>query len=161
VTAYGGTGSEVYLAVVGCNCVDDDADGLTSCDDNCPADYNPSQSDQDHDGQGDRCDVNDGLIYLYATDKTHIAWQQELGPSSWSVYEGDLGVLKATGVYTQTPGSNPLAQKSCGVTQNPFNDPETPASGKVKFALVAGSNTLTGLGTNSAGVARPNTSPCP
>jgi hypothetical protein len=37
-------------------CHDDDADDLVSTADNCPDDYNPTQSDQDSDGQGDVCD---------------------------------------------------------------------------------------------------------
>jgi hypothetical protein len=37
-------------------CHDDDADDLVSTADNCPDDYNPTQTDQDSDGQGDVCD---------------------------------------------------------------------------------------------------------
>jgi hypothetical protein len=36
--------------------VDTDADGIGDACDNCPAAYNPSQSDRDHDGVGDACD---------------------------------------------------------------------------------------------------------
>ena len=35
---------------------DDDSDGVTNASDNCPANFNPSQTDTDSDGQGDACD---------------------------------------------------------------------------------------------------------
>ena len=138
-----------------------DADRLGDVCDNCLFDFNPPQSDFDHDGQGDLCDLNDGLIYIYSTDRDYIEWQGESGPSSWSVYEGDLSVLKATGAYTQAPGSNALAHRTCGVTEVYAADVEVPGAGAVKFALVSGGNSLTGLGATSSGVPRANTNPCP
>jgi hypothetical protein len=79
------------------------------------------------------------------------------------LYEGDLLVLKSTGVYSQASGSNPLAHKTCGVTQDYVEDFETPPVGAVKFALVTGrTGGIEGsLGTNSAGAMRPNVNPCP
>jgi len=127
-------------------------------------DFNPTQSDFNFDGEGDACDVNDGLIYIFGTDdETFIEWQAESGPSSWNAYEGDLAVLKSTGVYTQSPGSNPLADRQCGVADPFVEDLVVPAAGKVRFSLVTG---VTGgvegsLGTNSAGTPRPNANPCP
>ena len=35
---------------------DDDNDGVTDSEDNCPINYNPAQSDIDYDGSGDACD---------------------------------------------------------------------------------------------------------
>ena len=209
VTAYGGQGSEIYLSLVGCNCVDTDGDGITNCNDNCASvanlsqansdgdmlgdacdncllvanptqldvdgdrrgdacdnclnDFNPPQSDTDHDGQGDRCDVNDGLIYLYSTNDNAVEWQPETGPTTWNVYEGSLSVLRSTGVYTQPPGSNPLAQRSCGLTGTSLADAEAIAVGTAKFALVTSKvgGVESSLGTNSAGTTRPNANPCP
>lgn len=42
----------------GCSdlCSDGDGDGLGSCEDNCPDEFNPSQTDGDGDGLGDACD---------------------------------------------------------------------------------------------------------
>ncbi len=144
--------------------LDADGDGLGDPCDNCPERYNPSQTDIDHDGEGDACDLNDGLIYVLGTDdKNYVEWQQEQGPAAWNVYEGDLSVLRATGVYTQLPGSNPLAARYCGGTDPWVADVGVPPDGAVKFSLVTG---VTGgvegsLGTNSTGIERANTNPCP
>jgi hypothetical protein len=104
------------------------------------------------------------LIYVLGTDdKDFIEWQAELGPSSWNVYEGDLSVLRSSGVYTQAPGSNPLAGRQCGVTDVFVQDLVVPGPGQVRFSLVTG---VTGgvegnLGTSSAGAPRANANPCP
>jgi hypothetical protein len=142
--------------------VDSDADAIHDACDNCPFVVNPTQSDFDHDGQGDACDLNDGLIYEWRANKTSISWQAEQGPSWWNVYTGDLAVMRSTGVYTQVPGSNPLASRQCGVFATVANDPVLPAPGKVSYSLVTG---VTGgvegsLGSSSSGP-RANANPCP
>ena len=40
-------------------CDDADGDGICAVDDNCPNDYNPGQEDNDEDGLGDACDLDD------------------------------------------------------------------------------------------------------
>jgi hypothetical protein len=142
---------------------DQDGDVVGNLCDNCRFDANATQGDFDHDGQGDRCDLNDGLIFLFSTSVHAIEWTPEIGPTRWNVYEGDLGVLRATGVYTQTPGSNALAERHCNKPFPIVNDFDVPTPGRVKFALVTGvtHGAEGSLGTTSAGVPRSNTNPCP
>jgi N-acetylneuraminic acid mutarotase len=143
---------------------DTDVDRVGDACDNCLFDFNATQSDFNQDGEGDICDVNDGLIYVFGTDdKNFIEWQGETGPSSFNVYEGDLSVLRSTGIYTQAPGSNPLADRQCGVADLFVEDLVVPSSGQVRFSLVTGvtAGIEGSLGTNSAGAPRANTNPCP
>jgi hypothetical protein len=104
------------------------------------------------------------MIFVWGTDeKTYVEWQDEHGPTSWNVYTGDLSVLRATGAYTQSAGSNPLAARMCGLTDLFAYDPTIPAVGKVEFSLVTGvtAGVEGSLGTDGAGAPRPNTNPCP
>ena len=142
---------------------DTDADRVGDACDNCPLDYNPTQSDFDHDGEGDICDLNDGLIYIYSTDSNYREWQSESGYTTWHSYRGSLSVLRATGKFTQVPGSNPLATRACGVSDPYVFDADVPAPGDVAFNLVTGvaGGVESSLGTNSAGVPRLNSNPCP
>ncbi len=141
---------------------DVDGDAIHDVCDNCRSAFNTTQSDFDHDGQGDACDLNDGLIYEWRNDKTTVSWQAEAGPTSWTVYVGDLAVLRATGVYTQIPGANALAARQCGVVTTIANEPGVPATGKVSFSLVTGlTNGVEGpLGSATSGP-RTNANPCP
>ena len=72
-------------------------------------------------------------------------------------------MLKATGIYTQDPATVPLASRTCGTVASAAADPVVPPTGQGVFYLVTGThNGVEGtLGTNSAGVTRPNTNPCP
>jgi hypothetical protein len=143
--------------------IDGDGDGVGNACDDCPTDFDPSQTDFDHDGQGDRCDLNDGLILIYITDRDFIDWQNETGPNAWNVYEGDLSVLRSTGVYAQQPSSNPIADRRCHLGLNYTDNFYEPPPGTVQFSLVTGMTGFTegSLGTNSAGVPRANANPCP
>jgi len=106
---------------------------------------------------------DDGLILLFRTEPGWIEWQTDAGATTYNVYQGDLSVLRATGEYTQAPGSNALAERACAIEMPEFLDPDNPPAGEVQFALVGGvsSGVEGGLGTNSAGVPRANTHPCP
>jgi hypothetical protein len=151
--------------------VDSDVDGVHNACDNCLLEYNASQTDFDGDGTGDVCDLDDGLIYVLSADSSHVEWQDETGPTSWNVYEGDLDVLRETGVYTQATGSNPLAARLCGISPAAacaggacsVTDTVVPDPGKLKLALVTGAQNggEWSLGTDSHGNVRPNTNPCP
>lgn len=142
---------------------DTDGDRIGDVCDNCIFNYNSTQSDFDHDGEGDICDLNDGLIYVFSTDRNYREWQAEAGFTSWNSYRGSLAVLRATGQYTQAPGSNPLATRDCGVFDSYVFDDVVPSPGEVAFNLVTGveGGVEGSLGTNSASVPRPNAHPCP
>jgi len=130
--------------------------------DNCPVDPNTGQSDTNHDGEGDVCDTNDGLIHEFRDDKSSISWEAEQGPTSWNVYIGDLSALRATGVYTQLPGSNALAARDCGEAMTFSDDLTTPALGQASFSLVTGvTGGVEGSLENSTAGPRPNANPCP
>jgi hypothetical protein len=141
---------------------DSDADTIRDACDNCRFVVNATQTDFDHDGQGDACDLDDGLIWQWRANKTSVSWQAEQGPSSWNVYIGDLDVLKTTGVYTQVPGSNALASRQCGVLTTSASDLLAPAPSGASFSLVTGvtAGVEGSLGSASAGP-RTNTNPCP
>lgn len=143
--------------------LDQDADGAGDACDNCPSESNAGQSDMDFDGQGDLCDLDDGNILVFRDDRLSIRWRPEAGPTSWNAYVGDLAVLRATGIYTQGPGSNPLASRQCGLPSEVAPDPAVPGPGGVSFSLVTGTyGGIEGtLGSDGLGVERPNANPCP
>ncbi|HKQ62081.1 MAG TPA: thrombospondin type 3 repeat-containing protein [Candidatus Polarisedimenticolaceae bacterium] len=144
---------------------DQDGDRDGDLCDNCPFDADPTQHDRDGDQVGDVCDLDDGFLffrfyYSFSVDP-YVEWQEETGTGPWHVYRGDLEVLRATGTYTQVPGSNPAADRQCGLNVPYYLDPWAPQPGKVAFFLATGTAGATGLGVDSAGVARPNAAPCP
>jgi hypothetical protein len=142
---------------------DTDVDRIGDVCDNCLLDYNESQSDADLDQEGDVCDLDDGIILLFRIDPDFVEWQAETGPTAWNVYQGDLAVLRSSGVYTQLPGTNPLAERDCGVIGFYVSDSDTPPVGAVQFSLVTGivGSVEGSLGQDSTGTERPNANPCP
>jgi hypothetical protein len=142
---------------------DYDGDAVGDACDNCFFDHNPGQSDLDADFEGDRCDLDDGLIYVFFTTPDYVEWQEELGYDSWNSYKGDLDVLKASGLYTQEPGSNGLARRDCGLGYPWSEDFTPPPSGKAAHFLTTGvsAGAEGSLGRNSAGNERPNANPFP
>ena len=141
---------------------DDDDDGLGEACDNCDDDHNPAQADFDSDSEGDLCDLNDGLIYALFQDDGSLHWQLEDGFERWNVYRGDLAVLTAGGDYSQQPGSNPLAEQTCGMSAPPLMDDDSPGPGQVAFYLISGVQGFNegSLGNSSHGLPRLNAFPC-
>jgi hypothetical protein len=107
--------------------------------------------------------VDDGTIYLLFSDPSYVEWQAEWGFDTWDCYEGDLQVLRDTGVYTQAPGSNPIAGQDCGLTDPWSANLDPPPPGMTAFFLVAGtsSSATSGLGQDGQGAERPVVNSCP
>ncbi|HEX6852446.1 MAG TPA: right-handed parallel beta-helix repeat-containing protein [Candidatus Polarisedimenticolaceae bacterium] len=131
--------------------------------DNCAGAFNPAQSDVDADLEGDVCDLDDGIVTFTAHRDDGLDWQAETGFAAWNVYRGDLAVLKGTDVYTQAPGSNPLAARWCDLAATSLSDATLPVGGATAFYLVTGENAggEGTLGMRSNGSPRPNATPCP
>jgi len=140
---------------------DTDADRVGDVCDNCIFDPNPAQADVDSDFEGDVCDLDDGLLLFTDMGPDYQVWQPEVVYGSFNLYRGDLVVLRSTGNYTQDLG-NVNADRFCGVTDYFYGDAFAPPSRQLFFYLVTGVSGVEGsLGTNSAGVERPNDWPCP
>jgi len=101
------------------------------------------------------------VIAFGSRDIVHIT--PAVGFESYNLYRGDLAILRASGTYTQVPGSNPLAWKNCALADPAFWDPDIPAPGTGAFYLVSGrlGGVEGSLGTDSAGAERPRTHTCP
>lgn len=143
--------------------VDSDSDGALDPDDNCIVRSNGGQSDRDADGEGDACDVDDGAIFLALDGSATLGWERESAYDAWHVYRGDLQVLRATGIYTPLPGSDPVAQRFCGLGPAELDDPFAPGAGVAAYYLVSGvaGGIEGGLGEDGAGLPRNNLNPCP
>jgi len=143
--------------------VDPDVDGVTSACDNCPFRANRDQSDMDADREGDACDLDDGFILVDLQDQFHVTWQGETAFTTFNLYRGDLAVQRAGGGSTQDPALVPLAAKTCGVDGESLIDSVALQPGQAVFYLVTGHGAAgeSSLGTDSNGVPRANTHPCP
>jgi len=142
---------------------DSDGDGIHDLCDNCPNTSNSTQSDFDHDGEGDACDLNDGLILFTLVGKGGVRWQQETTYQQFNLYRGSLDRLLTVWEYTQDPVVEPEAAHWCGLTTNQQSDSRKPPVGRINFYLVTGKNGTveSSLGTRSDGTERPNSHPCP
>lgn len=142
--------------------IDFDEDGLGNSCDNCVNAVNPGQGDSDGDGQGDACDLDDGIVVFTLVDDPDLRWQPDPFYTFFNLYRGSLDVLRAGGDYTQTPGSNPYADRFCDLLQLSYEDTMLPSEGEAFYWLVTGDGVggESGLG-DGAGLSRSNASPCP
>jgi len=142
---------------------DSDSDGVMDPADNCVVRSNSGQSDRDADGQGDACDVDDGAIFLALDGGAVVSWERETLYDAWNVYRGDLQNLRATGIYTPLPGSDPVAQRFCGLDLPELDDAYGPGAGVAAYYLASGvaGGVEGGLGEDGAGLQRDNLNPCP
>ncbi len=132
--------------------------------DNCPLAFNPSQTDTDADSEGDACDTDDGNLFVYHDNPSGVKWDAEEGFPTFNAYRGELAALIATGIYSQEPGSNPVAAQICGTAGTAAGDAELLDPGTVVFYLLSGvteGGVEGSLGPDSTGVERPNHFPCP
>ncbi|HEV8201878.1 MAG TPA: S8 family serine peptidase [Candidatus Polarisedimenticolia bacterium] len=140
--------------------LDADGDGLASCFDNCPNDFNPGQENRDADAQGDACDPDDGVIEVRLASTTQVVWQQETGFQVFDLYRGDLASLHDTDHdgAAQEYGSC-FAENLAGPV---FADNDVPAVGRGFLYLVTGRSggVESGLGSASSGALRPNVHDC-
>jgi hypothetical protein len=141
---------------------DSDGDGTGDVADNCPFQPNLSQLDTDHDGQGDACDLNDGLNYFRAFAGSGIDWQAETA-TAYNLYRSSRARLIANGEYTQDPMVEPEAAHFCGVFGTHVNDTSLPPAGHVYLYLVTNivGGVESSLGNKSNGTPRLNAHPCP
>jgi len=148
---------------------DADADGVADFCDNCPGAANAAQTDADHDGFGAPCDCADlnAAIFPGSDPPQEVADDLSLsdqGDLTWS------GVPLAEGYDVYRGEINPAAHfafnhtcLSPGVPGLAVNDMTLPPIGHAWYYLVAAENcaATSGLGPQSSGSPRPNSSPCP
>jgi hypothetical protein len=117
----------------------------------------------DTDSEGDRCDHDDGMIYIMFSDPELVEWELETGITEWNSYRGDLGVLKSGGPYTQDTALVLLAAKTCLTGGPSVGDTVALFPGQAVFFLTTGGSGVseTGLGNDSSGMLRLNDNSCP
>jgi hypothetical protein len=137
---------------------DRDEDGLATCFDNCPYDYNPDQENEDEDPSGDACDcaLGDPTIWSYAViwlvwiDDITLDWQAtDPGGETAPTYDllhspdaSDFGATQATCLESDTSATSSLHQ-------------DVPDPGGSFYYLVRGQNDCgDSLGRDSSGAQR-------
>jgi subtilisin family serine protease len=139
---------------------DPDKDGLASCFDNCPADYNPGQEDFDHDGQGDICDLDDGYIDMRVDDVQTVRFQQETGWPLFDLYRANISDLHdANHDGAADSYGTCLAENLTGPI---FDDDTMPLIGQGFMYMVRGraGSLESSLGSASNGAPRLNVTTC-
>jgi len=96
------------------------------------------------------------------SDPDLLQWNTLSGATSYHVYRGDMDELRASGIYTQDPGTVTDSSRSCWQPGNDHTDSFVPQPGKVAFYLVTADDGTTegSLGKDATGASRPNDNPC-
>ena len=86
---------------------DDDGDGASDADDNCPLDSNPAQDDTDSDGVGDVCDI------CANTPPNSVVVTDPYSPIYGCVDNDGDGVLNGVDQCPSTPANDPVNTDGC------------------------------------------------
>jgi hypothetical protein len=110
---------------------DDDGDGTSDGNDNCPLDANPGQDDTDSDGVGDVCDI------CANTPPNSIVITDPYSPIYGCVDNDGDGVLNGVDQCPLTPANDPVNTDGCtdndgdGIADTADQCPSTPAGDPV------------------------------
>jgi uncharacterized repeat protein (TIGR01451 family) len=95
-------------------------------------------------------------------DSDWLEWSPSPLATGYHLYRGDLAVVRSGGAYVQDPGTTPLAERMCWLTDTRYEDTYVPPMGETVFYLVTtddGSREAS-LGSDSEGNTRPNDYSC-
>jgi len=152
-----GSATGAIVPVAAYRAADPDCDGKDTQFDNCPAVYNPTQSDLDNDGHGDPCDCNpqDGGAFAVPGEVTGLQWNDSFF-FTWDPVQPSAGVgtlndlLRGPIAGLPTGPNNPGPTLACGLQGSSFQDGAVPKVGEGFWYLLRGRNSC-GVGTLGIG----------
>jgi len=169
-TASHGRGMFEAFGCTGSGTTDADVDGVADFCDNCVGIANASQADADHDGFGAGCDCadTDAAIHPGIAPPSDVGDDLNLADTGDLTWSATSAIARGYNVYRGgIPRTLHFAfNQSCllgAVPGTTANDPAVPALNAAFYYLVSSMNCVSesGLGSESSGTPRPNSSPCP